>query len=450
MFGFFIFEIVMKTNMNTKVWSHLELYLKGLKGIFNKELLILLYFSLLILGFTVRPIASFYDQFRIFEIVVLLFLGINALFYNKHYNTKAELVFLSVLVIGSYFWQQPLFVITELLLVYLLYKSFFILNYNRLITKIIVLLSFLLFLLFPLSLLSYINTGNYNIFWYPLPWNIRIYNSYFLITSIFAIWLYITETKYKNLYLIYIFLAFFAVLLDGGRSVTIAYTSFIIIITIFSKRARMPIAFTYSATWFAYLAITYSANSDANSLRIARESSSGRIDLWVNALQCWSQHPLVGCGFYQLDKYSHLSAHPHNLFIQVLTETGLIGFVFLALIIIKIAKNISWNIKQNYFVIAALLAVTIDMSLSGVHIYPITQMALLWLFVFLLKNPEFPHSQYFNTNLTINSRLHRMISLAVFAVITVSLGYLSLQAFTFSSDISLISPRFWEYGYQLL
>ena len=120
------------------------------------------------------------------------------------------------------------------------------------------------------------------------------------------------------------------------------------------------------------------------------------------------------CGFYQLDKYPSLSAHPHNLFVQILTETGLIGFIFLSFIVFKVVKNISWNFKQNYFVLAALFAVAVELSFSGIHIYPVTQVALLWLFVFLLKNPEFSHASYFNYLKIKNSKIDKLIQLFIY------------------------------------
>ena len=415
----------------------------------SKELLVALYFLLFILGFNIGFSYSFYNEFRVYEFLVILAFILYALLNKQFVITKLELLFLVFIVIGGFFWQQPMFMITDLLLAYLIYKVFQVINYNNLITKIIVLSSFLLFILFPLSLLEYISSGRYDALWYPLPWNIRVYDSYFLVISIFATWLYLTERKYNYIYLILIFLTFFATLLDAGRSATLAYTAFVLLVIAFNKSVRLPLTFTYVMSWLAYISLTYTASLGASSLRIARESSSGRMDLWINALQCWSQHPMIGCGFYQLDKYPNLSAHPHNLFIQVLTETGLIGFSFLSLIIYKITNNISWNLKKNYFVIAALLAVGIDLSLSGIHIYPITQMALLWLFVFLLKNPEFSHAQYFTNSLKINSQLQRAISFVVFMVIVIWLIYISFQAFYFSSDTPLTPPRFWVYGYRL-
>ena len=250
--------------------------------------------------------------------------------------------------------------------------------------------SLLIFPLLPLSVFDYISTGNYYPIWLPMPWNIRIYDSYLLIVSIFAVWLYITETKYKKIYLLFLLLAFFSVLLNGGRSATLAYTVFIAVIVIFNRVVRWQLLATYAVAWLAYISISYLAISNLSmsspiGLQIARTTTSLRYDLWMNAIECWIQNPLVGCGFYQLDRYENLGAHPHNLLLQILTETGLIGLGFLLAIIVMILKHISWQLKRSYFVIAALLGIGIDTSLSGTHIYPITQMALLWLLVFLLK-----------------------------------------------------------------
>ena len=415
----------------------------------NKELLIALYFLLFILGWTLGVTPSYYNEFRAIQVVLLLFLGLVSWVDRLFIITKVEIIFFTYLTIGFSVWDKPSFIITELLLAFLLYKSFKVINYNNSITKIILLSSFLLFMLLPLSLWEFINIGIYDANWYPLPWNIRVYDSYFLITSIFAMWFYINEQKYKCIYLLFSFLAFFAVLLDGGRSVTLAYTAFVLLVTVFNKSARLPLIFTYAMSWLAYIALTYIANLGSTSLRIGRESSSGRIDLWINGLRCWVQQPIFGCGFYQLEQYPYLSAHPHNIFIQILTETGIIGLGFLLVIVFKIINNISWKFKKNYFVIAALMAVSIDMSLSGIYVYPITQMALLWLFVFLLKNPVFEHVQYFKERSIITTGPQQLLSVSIYALIAGWFLYLIMQAFIFPENIPITPPRFWGYGYQL-
>ncbi|WP_425879402.1 O-antigen ligase family protein [Acinetobacter sp. TWP2-2-3] len=420
----------------------------SVKHLKNKELFIALYFFIFILGISIQLSFNFYNEARVLEILLLLGLGFYSFINKGNFFFKKELVFLFFIFFGLFFWLNYQIIFFEILLFYLLYRAFFVLKYNEILSKLIVFSSLFIFIFFPVSLWEYLNTGKYQN-WYPLPWNIRVYNSYFLIFSIFAIWFFLKE-KYKIIYLCFIFLAFLSILLDGGRSATLAYTVFIGLICIFNRSARLKLIFIYSLTWLAYFLIIHFSSQSGSSLRsIARDSTSGRYDLWLNAFQCWLQSPILGCGFYQLDQYPSLSAHPHNLFIQILTETGLIGFSFLAYIVFSILRKISLNLKKNYFVIAALIAIAIDLSFSGIHIYPITQFALLWLFVFLLKNPEFKHSAYFNSLNNKKSTLTKIIYFVVWLIITFVFFYLFLNTSVLSGSLPSTPPRFWEYGYQL-
>lgn len=416
----------------------------------SKEILIAIYFIYFILGMVNFSNGyDFYNEYRIFEVTSLLIFDLWSIHNRQFTVTKIELLFFAFIGIGGFFWPQPLFMVTDLLLAYLLVKGFQFLNYNELIAKMMVLSSLALFLMLPVALFDYVNSGTYIPNWYPLSWNIRVYDSYFLILSIFATWFYISEERYKNIYLLFLFLAFFAVLLDGGRSVTLAYTVFITFVVVCHKPTRLPLISIYVCSWLAYVAITYAASFGSQELGIARESSSGRIELWIDGLTCWLQHPIMGCGFYQLKQYPSPYAHPHNIFIQVLTETGLIGLSFLLFTVFRIVKHISWNFKKNFFVIAALLAVVIDTSLSGIHVYPVTQMALLWLFVFLLKNPAFEHAKYFNQEPPSVSHSQQLFSLLIYILIAAWFVYLGIQAFGFPEDMSMTPPRFWVYGYKL-
>lgn len=444
----------MKLFFNKK--QNLQSIHRYLNPFINKEVLIALYVLVFVFGLTTRNDFTFYNEYRVIQISILLVFGLGALFYRRLSVSNVELLFFAFIAIGGFFWAQSAFVITELFLAYLLYQCFKFLNYHQLISKIIVLASITMFIQLPFALWDYIATGNYQAIWYPLTWNIRVYDSYFLILSIFAVWFYLTKQAYHYLYLLFLFLAFFAILLDGGRSATIAYTLFIAIVSMAYRQVRWHFVFIYAASWLAYLSVTYAASfantsgSDGMSLQVARESSSGRIDLWINAYQCWSQHPIIGCGFYQLEQYPNLSAHPHNLFIQVLTETGLLGFGFLLYIIFMIIKRINWQLPQRYFVSAAFLAIGVDLFFSGVHIYPVTQMALLWLFVFLLKNPEFIYSKNINSPiLQSNSSLAKVLPILVYMIISFWFIYILSNTNALSSETPITPPRFWVYGYQL-
>lgn len=426
--------------------EHLKLFIEQL---FIKDLLIASYFLWFISGIRVGINDAFYNDFRITQVFLLLFLLIVSWYGNQSFINKIDILLFAFMIIGSLFWQQPVFMMADMLLVFLLYKVFNLLNYQRLLSKVIVFSSLTIFVLLPIALWDYIETGKYSPIWYPLPWNIRVYDSYFLVVSIFAVWFYFTEKRYRFLYLLFLFLAFLAVLLDGGRSVTLAYTTFIVIVSIFNRSARWQLIGTYVLSWLVYVTTTYAAHHDHINMRIARESSSGRYELWVNAFQCWSQHPIVGCGFYQLDGHANLSAHPHNLFIQVLTETGLIGFGFLVFVVFKIARNINWQLTQSYFVIAALLSIGIDLSLSGVHIYPITQIALLWLLVFLLKNSDFSHAQCFNYTESTSTKVERYFSLMIYLIIASIYIYIFSNTTLLADSESYTYPRFWKNGYKV-
>lgn len=434
--------------------SKLHITVKAMRSLVDHKLLIGLYFLLFILGIKISNSYSFYNESRVAEVFLLLGLGWCSWFKGRYTTTKKELFFFSVILVGSFFWKNPLFIVIDLLIAYLLYKTFCLLDYCHLLTKMIILTSFLIFLLLPVAIWDYIDSGIYSSNWYTSRLNIRIYNSYCLIVSIFAVWFYLTEKQYKAIYIFFLFLAFLSILLDGGRSAALAYSVFIAIVCIFNKVNRWKFVSVYSMSWLTYLSITYLASlrvesSSALGLQIARVTTSQRYDIWLNAFQCWSQHPILGCGFYQLDNYQMLAAHPHNLFIQSLTETGLVGFGFLAILILAILKNINWNVKEGYFVIAALFAIAIDMSLSGVHIYPVTQVALLWLFVFLLKNPIFPHAQRFIQVPVIDSVSGKFLPIAIYLSLTVFFLYICISMTDIVDNELFTRPRFWENGYRL-
>ena len=423
-----------------------------IKPLLNIELLLVLYILLFISGFTTQDGYLFYNEYRAMQIVLLLFFGLIACFFQRDKIAKGELVFFALVAVGSTFWTQPAFVISELLLAYLLYKSFGLLQYRELASKLLVISSLTMFIQLPLSLWDYIQTGKYAAIWYPLTWNIRVYDSYFLLVSIFAVWLYLTNQRYRYLYLLFLFLAFLAILLDAGRSAILAHTLFIVTVSIFYRHVRYPLILVYISSWLVYLSVNYIANlnavrSSGMDSQILRVTTSLRDDLWMNAYQCWSKQPLWGCGFYQLDGYEHLAAHPHNLFIQVLSETGFLGFCFLFYIGINILKRINWQSRSRYFVIAALSAVGVDIFFSGVHIYPVTQMVLLWLFVFLLKNPEFASDSLLPST---PKNLIMTLLPSLFYVV-VSLWFIDLLVTTevFLSEVPFTPPRFWVYGYRL-
>lgn len=258
-----------------RVSSNRQAFDDYIKPLLNIELLLALYILLFMIGFTTQDGYLFYNEYRAIQIILLLFFGLMVCiyrFYQQDTIGKGELAFFALIATGSVFWAQSAFVITELLLAYLLYKSFRVLRYRELASKVLVLFSLTMFIQLPLALWDYVQTGKYAAIWYPLTWNIRVYDSYFLLVSILAIWFYLTKQPYRYLYLLFSFLAFLAILLDGGRSTTIAYTLFITIVSLAYRHIRWQLLWTYIASWLAYLLMTYIAGFaiGASTLRIAR------------------------------------------------------------------------------------------------------------------------------------------------------------------------------------
>lgn len=421
------------------------------KLLLNKEFFLGLFLVVFSLGMTTGIAYQSYNDFRVFQIILLLLLCIGSWFNKQDITTNFDTIFLSFIAVGALFWQHWEFIIAELLLVYLLYKTFQVSTYQKLVAKLVVLLSLSMFLLLPFSIWGYLNTGVYYPNWYPLSLNIRVYDSYFLLISVFAVWFCLTEKKHKYFHLLFIFLAFLAFLLDGGRSATIAYTVFVAVVSIAYRSIRWQLILMYVASWLTYLSITYHASSSQSSvLKVLRTSTSGRSDLLTNAYQCWLQSPIIGCGFYQLDNYRNLSAHPHNLYIQVLSETGVIGFGLLLFAIAIVVSRINWRQRNSYFVIAALIAIGIDSAFSGVYVYPITQMAILWLLIFLLKSSGFSHSQYFNYLRAPEMVTRRYLSLTIYLIIAIIYFYIFITTSALTDTTMSTPPRFWIDGYSLL
>jgi putative inorganic carbon (HCO3(-)) transporter len=81
-----------------------------------------------------------------------------------------------------------------------------------------------------------------------------------------------------------------------------------------------------------------------------------RIEIWKACFQMIKDYPLTGIGFGTL--FKHISGystvvktsieHCHNIYIQSLTETGIIGFGIFSSIIFKAAFTILKNIKNNH------------------------------------------------------------------------------------------------------
>lgn len=130
---------------------------------------------------------------------------------------------------------------------------------------------------------------------------------------------------------------------------------------------------------------------------------SGRENFWEYAVEMFRQHPLFGNGFLTFNDYIYNKGfryygemwnyQAHNVYIQLLGETGIIGFsVFVSLIlmliknVIKFAKKTKnfWDLVLVYWVI--LFSVY---SLTGNTLYYPCQLIVLFVCIHFISNRKY-------------------------------------------------------------
>ena len=77
-------------------------------------------------------------------------------------------------------------------------------------------------------------------------------------------------------------------------------------------------------------------------------SDAGRISLYGKAMEIFSTNPVFGCGIGSV--FFYLNAYSHNLFADVLVETGVVGLLCIILVLIVFLRKLLfvYNIGSLY------------------------------------------------------------------------------------------------------
>ena len=145
------------------------------------------------------------------------------------------------------------------------------------------------------------------------------------------------NTLLRVVNLAYIPLAIFAILLTGSRTSLIAVIPFgfylvgtrqikpktkllVVSILLVSLLALIP-----------FIPSTLVSRLGTLGSSIESRDLGGRFELWMEALQVFSAHPITGLGSGTL--VSAIGSAAHNTFVSVLAETGVVGFILFLLIL---------------------------------------------------------------------------------------------------------------------
>jgi O-antigen ligase len=91
------------------------------------------------------------------------------------------------------------------------------------------------------------------------------------------------------------------------------------------------------------------------------QSVALRLEYYQSALQCLQEHLVKGAGigswpdYYGLEKLYELEWHPHNIFLEIAAETGLVGLSLFICLIVLLLKKVRKQIHNNDLLLTILL-----------------------------------------------------------------------------------------------
>ncbi len=228
---------------------------------------------------------------------------------------------------------------------------------------------------------------------------------------------YNNEThKYLYLKLCFLFFGYLIVFLSGERAAFYLLTFYLIIVLV-------PLSFINSRiNKFFYFIIPliilffvfspikdriFLINSENNLKTSIIKFYNSNYDTYLKtSLKIFSDHKIIGSGiktyrvlckeYYDIDPIKSCSTHPHNYYIQVLAETGLIGIFILILILLYLIINYIRLISRgrayltkNYFnliIISGLIVFLWPFATTGSLFNNFISIILFFNFGFLIKN----------------------------------------------------------------
>jgi putative inorganic carbon (HCO3(-)) transporter len=124
----------------------------------------------------------------------------------------------------------------------------------------------------------------------------------------------------------------------------------VLVLGLLKDRKLLLVLGVFLVVWQSVVpaAVRERVNMTQNSNGQLEASAQERVDLWENAEQSFLRSPIVGNGFatFQLGENVANLKDTHNWYVKVLTETGIIGFIF-ALILLQQMLAVSYRLFKR-------------------------------------------------------------------------------------------------------
>jgi len=217
----------------------------------------------------------------------------------------------------------------------------------------------------------------------------------FFLSSYGLLSIYLLKRIFKisnRLFFVLLIFNFFIIIISGERSSIIIYLITILISEILKPKKIykkiiiilpflaffLVILFNLPTTKERFNDINVWLNLDQTNQKLKDKSILNNIinspwgGLWYSSYEIWKEKPIIGIGLRNYSKqckiikdkieiktrYEFCSTHPHNYFIEILLETGLIGLLIFFCIIYKIYYIFLTNFRNNIDMIMLISFIT--------------------------------------------------------------------------------------------
>lgn len=199
---------------------------------------------------------------------------------------------------------------------------------------------------------------------------------------------------------------FMLMLVSDGRGVVFAsligLTLSCILIPYYRVRWLIHVVYVIVLGSLLFLGFDYLlSNNEIIKGEVFRDSSGGRVVIWLQLIETIQENPLFGIGpmHYAVLPQPFPLAHPHNITLQLIAEYGIPAALSLIVVIsssfILWAKQQRQLAKKNQTLVptaltASFIAAVIHGHLSGVFVMPLSQLSFIvicgWMIGLLRKN----------------------------------------------------------------
>jgi len=398
---------------------------------------------------------SSYDLNRIVQIF-LPFLILITLFKKIKFSKVTLFFFTAILFTLLFqFSTYDIFQLQDLLMWLMVFLSFIFLKSVYKESNYIL---YFIWLLGALSTLScfFIFLSIFNLLihnqWFDWQLNggsLRVYDS--VLVCNFWLLTYVYSKKDLVINKFYYFLVFFiflGIFFDGARSAFLSI-SLPLVVLLFYRDYRNQLLKTalmgccafllYKTTSFVH---AFYWESTQKLIEINRFSSSGRIEMWTFMFQEWSKQPLSGLGGGYLAKIDYpIAHHAHNVVLRLIFEWGWLGSLVLLWLLIKLKTFFCSN--THIVLKIGVIGLLIDGLLSGMFIYPVTQMMSVLFLAVALSDQQ----QIYTTNWRTKYSKALLIGfIGLYTFLIYQYFYIDLVCLDCSSQTGTSWPYFWQYG----